>query len=230
MTKILDEIRHWDWKFIIIRTLSNILILGALVYFLSAFWDVIKQETLYTYWNIRGQEFTVDEVKTEEPKEESPFATLIKQPTPLKVTPKSKQFGVIIEKIGVNAPVVEDVSVTDETAYRQALKKGVAHAKYTAKPGQSGNAYLFAHSSLDFWNYGPYSGVFNLLRKLKKGNRIVIFYKGERYDYSVISKEVISGFNTEPLLRTFPTPYLTLQTCDPPGMGLNRLIITAELN
>ncbi len=227
---MLEKLKGLDWKFIAVRTLSNILILGAIVYFLSAFWDVIRQEALYAYWNVRGQEFTVDEIEEpEEPEPESLFAALIKQPTPLKVKPKSERFGIVIEKLGINAPVIENVPVADKNAYLGALEKGVAHAKFTSKPGQSGNTYLFAHSSLDFWNYGPYSGVFNLLRKLEEGDRIVVFYKGDRFDYYVTGKEIVSGFDTEPLLRTFPTPYLTLQTCDPPGIAVNRLIVTAKL-
>jgi len=217
-----------DWKLFAVKMTSNVLILGAVVYFGASFWDVIRQEVLYAYWSLRGQEFTVDEVKEEEPPT-SPFAALLAQPTPLKVEPKSKQFGIVIEKIGVNAPIIADVSVTDKLAYLKALETGVAHAKGTANPGQIGNSYLFAHSSLDFWNYGPYSGVFNLLHRLKKDDRIVVFYKGKRFDYYVTDKQVVSGFNTDPLTRTFATPHLTLQTCDPPGIALNRLIITAEL-
>ncbi len=223
-----EKIRGLDWKLIALRTLSNALILGAAVYFIASFWGIIRQETLYAYWRLRGQHFTVDETPAaEEP--ESPFANLLRQPTPLKVTPKSTQFGIVIEKIGVNAPIIADVPVSDKSAYLKALDRGVAHAKGTVKPGQNGNSYLFAHSALDFWNYGPYSGVFNLLRKLEKNDRIVIYYQGERYDYYVAEKEVVSGFNTAPLTQTFDTPHLTLQTCDPPGVALNRLIITAEL-
>ena len=229
MFNLTEEIRRIDWKVFALKMLSNALILGAILYFLLSFWGVIRQEALYAYWKLRGQTFTVDEIDTENPPASSPFAALLAQPTPLKVTPKSKQFGIVIEKIGVNAPVIADVSVTDKRAYLAALEKGVAHAQGTAKPGQIGNSYLFAHTTIDFWKYGPYAGVFNLLRKLEKGDRIVVFYKGKRFDYYVKGKEIVSGFNTTPLTRTFDTPYLTLQTCDPPGIAINRLIITAEL-
>jgi len=229
MFNLSEEIRRIDWKVFALKMLSNALILGAILYFLLSFWGVIRQEALYAYWKLRGQTFTVDEVDIENPPASSPFAVLLAQPTPLKVTPKSKQFGIVIEKIGVNAPVIADVSVTDKRAYLAALEKGVAHAQGTAKPGQIGNSYLFAHTTIDFWKYGPYAGVFNLLRKLEKGDRIVVFYKGKRFDYYVKGKEIVSGFNTTPLTRTFDTPYLTLQTCDPPGIAINRLIITAEL-
>lgn len=228
MFNLTEEIRRIDWKVFAVQMISNTLILGALVYLASSFWDVIRQEVLYAYWGWRGQQFTVDEVP--EPQEpESPFANLLRQPTPLKITPQSTQFGIVIEKIGVNAPVIADVPVSDKNSYLKALERGVAHAQGTVKPGQNGNSYLFAHSALDFWNYGPYSGVFNLLRKLEVGDRIVVFYNEQRFDYYVTDKEVVPGFNTTPLTRSFPTPYLTLQTCDPPGVALNRLIITAEL-
>lgn len=228
-SKIL-ELRELDWKYVLVRTVSNTLILGALVYFSSAFWEVGKQEILYAYWRLRGVEFTVDKVEEpEEPEVKSPFATLLAKPTPLKVTPKSKQFGLVIEKIGVNAPVVENVDPLNKARYLTALDRGVAHARYSAKPGQPGNTYLFAHSALDFWNYGPYAGVFNLLRKLRKGDRIVVFYREHRYDYEVVKNEVVPGFDITPLTRTFTTPHLTLQTCDPPGIALNRRIVTAKM-
>ena len=229
MLNLAEEIRRIDWKVFAVKMLSNALILGAVLYFLLSFWDVARQEALYAYWKLRGQTFTVDEVEEEPPAATSPFAGLIAQPTPLKVTPKSTQFGIVIEKIGVNAPVIADVSTSDKRAYLAALQKGVAHARGTVKPGQIGNSYLFAHTTIDFWKYGPYAGVFNLIRKLEKGDRVVIFYQGKRFDYYVKGKEIVSGFNTTPLTRTFDTPYLTLQTCDPPGIAINRLIITAEL-
>jgi LPXTG-site transpeptidase (sortase) family protein len=229
-----QNLKNLDWRYIAVRTISNMLFLGAAVYAVSAFWEVGKQEVLYSYRSFRGIEFTVDEPAADPDAEEddtslSPFAQLLAKPTPLKVEPVSEDFGLIIERIGINAPVIEDVSMANKAEYLAALEHGVAHAKYTAKPGRVGNTYIFAHSALDFWNYGPYGAVFNLLRKLEPGDRIVIFYRGERYDYEVEGKEVVSGFDISPLLRTYTTPHLTLQTCDPPGVALNRLIVTAEL-
>ncbi len=237
ISKFLD-LKRLDWKYVVVRTVSNTLILGAIIYATSAFWEVGRQELLYTYRRLRGVEFTVDTPATDSGtggdqggggSAWSPFAALLAKPTPLKVAPVSEEFGVIIEKIGVNAPVVEDINMANKAEYLAALEHGVAHAKYTAKPGQVGNCYLFAHSALDFWNYGPYGAVFNLLRKLEPGDRVVIFYRGERFDYEVEEKEVVSGFDVSPLLRTYATPHLTLQTCDPPGVALNRLVVTAKL-
>src|SRR3989337_3001090 len=129
MFNLSEEISRIDWKVFARRMLSNVLILGAIFYFLFSFWDVIRQEALYAYWRIRGQVFTVDEVKDVEPPKPSPFAALLGQPTPLKVIPKSTQFGMVIEKIDVNSPIIADVPPSDKRAYPAALQKGVAHAK-----------------------------------------------------------------------------------------------------
>ncbi len=144
------------------------------------------------------------------------------------LNPVDKNFSIIIEKLGVNAPVIKNVSVTNEREYFNALKKGVAHAK--GIPGKPGNTYLFAHSSLEFWKMGPYATVFNQLRKLKTGDSIYIVYKNNYFKYIVKEKFIVSGFNTSPFLQEYKKEsVLTLQTCDPPGTTLNRLIIRAYL-
>jgi sortase A len=144
--------------------------------------------------------------------------------------PVNEDFSIVIEKIGVNAPIVADVSVTDEKAYREALKKGVAHAISSDYPTTApSNVYLFAHASLNFWDLGKYATVFNLLRKLELKDKINIFYKGDRYVYEVVNKEVVKGWNTNSITRSVIEPILTLQTCDPPGTTINRFVVTAKL-
>jgi LPXTG-site transpeptidase (sortase) family protein len=114
--------------------------------------------------------------------------------------------------------------------YKEALKNGVAHAASSDYPSErSGNVFLFAHASLNFWDLGKYSSVFNLLRKLNYGDRIHIFYKNKVYVYEVVNKEVVSGWNMNPIKRATIEPLLTLQTCDPPGTTLNRFVVTAKL-
>lgn len=123
-----------------------------------------------------------------------------------------------------------DVAVTDESVYKESLKHGVAHALSSSYPSKEpGNVYLFAHSSLNFWELGKYAQVFNLLRKLEAGDRVHIFYEGGDFEYRVVNKEVYKGFNTHALTRPVIEPLLTLQTCDPPGTTLNRLVVTAKL-
>jgi len=68
-----------------------------------------------------------------------------------------------------------------------------------------------------------------LLRKLEPEDRIHVFFEGDTYVYEVMNKEVYPGWNTFPLSRSVIEPILTLQTCDPPGTTINRLVVTAKL-
>ena len=79
------------------------------------------------------------------------------------------------------------------------------------------------------WRLGKYSNVFNLLRKLHAGDRVNVFFEGKEYEYEVLNNEVMPGWNTYPITRPVIEPTLTLQTCDPPGTTLNRLVVTAKL-
>lgn len=145
------------------------------------------------------------------------------------ITPKDTDFGIVIEKINANAKVIANVDPTNERDYSQALGKGVAHAKGTTFPGQKGNIYLFSHSVDAPWNIVRFNAVFYLLGKLEKGDRIIMFYQGRRYDYIVFDKQIVSPRDTHFLTDSYNDSILTLQTCDPPGTLLNRLVVRARL-
>ena len=140
----------------------------------------------------------------------------------------SGTFYILISKIGVKAPIIPEVSTANKLEYSKALENGVAHAKGTALPGESGNSFLFAHSSLNFWKLGKYATVFNLLNKLENGDTIIIVKDGKPYLYEVYSKEIVKGWNTEPFDVEYDQPILTLVTCYPPGSTVNRLIVKAK--
>ena len=213
-------------KFIILRTLANALVLGSLTFLSISLYPLLKSEFVYYYHHFRGIKYTLEEPAGSPLTENLPSAD---QPEPLTIVPASTDFGIVIEKIGVNAPIVADVDTTSHEAYMEAMRSGVAHAKDTAKPDQIGNVYLFAHSTLNFWEYGPYAAVFTTLHQLAPGDRIVVFYKDKRYDYLIDEKEIVPGFDMTPLTRSSSRRLLTLQTCDPPGTTWRRLIIIAEL-
>ncbi|MCA9392133.1 sortase, partial [candidate division WWE3 bacterium] len=161
---------------------------------------------------------------------EDSFGSILVIPPVLSVEPVNQTNSIIIEKIDVNTPVVWDIDVTNKTAYNNALASGVAHAAGTQHPSdQNGNTYLFAHSTLNPLEIERYAAVFTLLHRLEAGDRITVFSENVRYDYAVESVEVVNSFNVEPLTRQPDYPMLTLQTCDPPGIPLNRLIVTAKL-
>lgn len=143
--------------------------------------------------------------------------------------PVSADFGIVIERINANSKVVENVNPSNEEEYSEALKIGVAHARGTSFPGESGNMYLFSHSTDSPWNIIRYNAVFYLLRELEEKDKVVVFYKGRRFDYIVFDKRVVSASDTTFLTNRYDKPILTLQTCDPPGTLWKRLIVRARL-
>lgn len=220
--------------------LGNLLIITSLLILVLAWGPIIKLELTYQLNRLTGHKFCLPADKNcltgnsdTTGQKPSPFGALLGRlivSSPTIIQPINREFAIVIEKINVNAPIIANVSVTDPNAYNKALRDGVAQAINTAlPPDPRGNVYLFAHSSLDFWQLGQYATVFNLVRKLEQGDVVHVFYHGFDYTYNVISKEIVPGFNTYPLDRRTIEPILTLQTCDPPGTTLNRLVVTAKL-
>jgi len=211
---------------------SNILILLGLIFIALSLGPLIIQEIWYFAKESKKQEYSLEEDKgvvESEEGEVSIFAGLLTS-TPVKIKPINDDFSIVIEKLGVNVPIVPNVSITDEKAYKEALKHGVAHSVSSDYPTTSpSNVYLFAHASLNFWDLGKYATVFNLLRKLDIGDSVNIFYQGDRYVYKVVNRVVVKVCNTTSITRSVIEPILTLQTCDPPGTTINRLVVTAKL-
>jgi LPXTG-site transpeptidase (sortase) family protein len=210
-----------------LRFLPNALLGLGVLFVLISFGPVVVDEAWFYFKEFKSQDISLE--KNEAGVEDSVFARFLST-KPINIEPVNKDFSIVIEKLGVNAPIVADVPVYDEEVYIESLKDGVAHASISPYPSdEPGNVYLFAHASLDFWRLGKYSHVFNLLRKLEIGDRIHVFYKGDDYVYEVVAEESVVGWDTRPLQKTVIEPILTLQTCDPPGTTLNRYVITAKL-
>ena len=77
-------------------------------------------------------------------------------------------------------------------------------------------------------------GVFKVLGGSKKryariGDIVVVSVKVAEPRKAVKKKEVVQAGDTRYLTQASKEPILTLQTCDPPGSSLRRLIITAKL-
>ena len=207
---------------------GNLLILGGIVYLAIWSYPVISANLLYYYHNLRGYQYQVS-ANSQIESNNDPAAFLEKPKEPLKIVPSSTEFGIVIEKINVNAPVVPAVDPTNADEYSKALDQGVAHALGTVFPGQDGNSFLFSHSTFNVFEISKYKAIFTLLNKLETGDRIVMLYKGERFDYEVSEIKVVPPTDVTPLTADYETPVLTLQTCDPPGTDLNRLIVIANL-
>ncbi len=206
--------------------LANLLILSGLVYLLLLFYPIIYSELKYRFSSF-GKETDSVKIETSSSTEHTTPELL----PPLTVTPKSTDFGIIIEKIDLNTGVVKDVDITTKEGYWSVLEEqGVAHAKNTKYPGQYGNSYIFAHSTVSPLDISKYNAVFTLLNKLELGDRITTFFEGTRYDYIVDKIEIVEPTNLEPLTKQYEEPVITLQTCYPPGTSLKRLIVVAKID
>jgi sortase A len=213
-------------KFLIARTASNFLLLSSIFILVLTYGSWVIGNGKIFVAKARGISWQSPETPD---KGESSFIKAIFNKKPLAISPINREFSIVIPRIGLSVPVVKNVSVSDKDEYINSLKSGVAHAKNTALPGKSGNSYYFAHSSINFWELGPYATSFNLLNLLAPGDLIYIYYNDKEYTYKILQTEKVKGWDTAPYYRDFVRPMLTLQTCDPPGTTLNRLLVLAEL-
>ncbi len=145
------------------------------------------------------------------------------------IEPVDGDFGIVIPKIQANAKIIANVDPYNSYVYQKALTQGIAHAKGSAYPGQSGNIFLFAHSAGNFYQANRYNAVFYLLNKLEKDDLIYLYYQGEKSEYKVTEKKLVSPKEIDYLVKKENKKQLTLMTCWPPGTTLKRLIITACL-
>lgn len=145
------------------------------------------------------------------------------------IKPISTEYGLVIEKINANAKIIPNVDPGSEKEYTAALKEGIAEARGSTLPGEEGNLFLFSHSTDAPWNIIRYNAIFYLLRELEAGDRVIVFYKGRRFDYIVFDKVTTPPSDISYLTNRYDRPVLTMQTCDPPGTVLNRLVVRAKL-
>lgn len=143
--------------------------------------------------------------------------------------PKSKDFGLVIERLKVNAPIAPQVDGTNESAYLAAVEKGVAHYQGTALPNAVGNVFIFGHSSYWKWRPGEYKTVFKELDQLQINDPIVVWYKNQQYEYKVIEKKIVAADDTSILSQETKEKLLTLMTCWPPGTVEKRYIVKAMM-
>ncbi len=211
---------------LILKTLSNFLILSALLVVFRIFSRPVFYEARYFFDNLLGVKYEVV-AEEDRPVVRGGLSKVLKDRNIKLLVPPDENFSIVIPKIAAKAKVIPNVDATDEKAYLKALKKGVAHAAGTRFPGEGGHIYLFAHSTDYVWNVGTYNAVFYLLYKLEPGDEVYIFYKGKRYVYKVIGKKIVEPEQVEYLTRKTNKEFLTLQACWPPGTTLKRILVFA---
>ncbi len=189
------------------------LINAGLIGLVLIFTPIISQEVNYTR---RQRHLNKLAVKAE----------VENKPVIQNIEPINRQFALIIPKINVNAPVITNVDPFNFSEYKATLKRGVAHASYSALPDESGSTFLFAHSSTSLLTVDKYNAVFYLLNKIETGDKIGLVYKGTKYQYSVSKIDEVAKHEIEYLHQD--QNQLILMTCNPPGTDLKRLLIFAQ--
>ncbi len=133
---------------------------------------------------------------------------------------------ITISKISVRAPVVNAVGPS-QSEINQSLNQGVVLYPGSAAPGQAGEVFLTAHSSVFPWNKTEYGQIFTLLDKLVAGDVVSVVYNNYQYDYRITGKAVLGPDQVKISLTN--EPKITLMTCWPIGTALKRLVVYGEL-
>ena len=143
---------------------------------------------------------------------------------------KSEPNFLVIENLGIKAPIMF-AEKREEKEYQKLLSGGVVHVPGTALPGETGNCFIFGHSSDFFWKPGKYKTVFALLPNIKIGEKIILTdAKGEAHTYRVLESLSVNPDRTDLLAQANnQQKILTLQTSWPLGTALKRWIVRAEL-
>ncbi len=151
------------------------------------------------------------------------------QNTPTETDPAAfNNYILSIEKINLSAPITLDVDGNNKDAYNKALENGVAQLKGSAHPGQTGNAFVFGHSSYNSDKPGNYKEVFAKLNDLNLGD-IIEIQSNIVYRYQIKDKRVVSAEDVTVAAQNYAIKQLTLMTCWPIGTNKERLIVVGEL-
>lgn len=183
------------------------------------------QPLIFSYIDYKLTPEPEKEIEVELIKGDQEITTDIKKDT--EVVFVDNQFGLYIPKIQANSKVVKNIDPYDFDAYSNALISGVAHAKGSAVPSESGNVFLFAHSAVNFYERRKYNVYFYLLGELEKDDPILVSYQGEIYKYKVLEFKVIKPEEIQYMGQYMQEDTLTLMTCWPAGSNTKRAIVTA---
>lgn len=226
MQLIPDTIERSQYiRLLALRSIGNFLILFALFGVGMTLGPALYYEARFRVDNIRGIQYTVADAPVK-----SQLGTIAQKGSQVILTPPDTYFSIVIPKIGAASRVLINVDPSDETEYVAALKQGIAHAKGSVFPGMQGTSFFFAHSTDNFWDVGRYNAVFYLLKDMKVGDSVIVYFRNYRYNYIVDKTQIIDPEDVSVLLNAQKTKgqQIVLQTCWPPGTTWKRLLVYAK--
>lgn len=125
----------------------------------------------------------------------------------------------IINKIGVNAPIVESSNANE------GMSRGAWRDPHGSTPDKGGNTIITGHR----FKYLPPSNLtFYLLHKLEIGDKFAILWHDKFYFYIIREKKIVLPTALD-ILKQGEKSIVTIYTCDPIYSQKNRLVIVGEL-
>jgi sortase A len=231
-------------RFLVLRTIGNFFILFTIFGFLATFGPALYFEVHFRIANAFGVKYTVQNQKVSDSfgqvlarqkardagqNSADLFGAILNNQHTQVLVPPSTEFSLIIPKIGASEAVTENVDPSDPNAYLPVLQHSLAQAKGSAFPGMNGNIYIFAHSTDNFWDVGRYNAVFYLLKDLKPGDQVIVYFQSKRYNYTVYDSKIVDTDQVGEINANIGSgERLTLQTCWPPGTSWKRLLVYAK--
>lgn len=205
------------WKTI----LAGTLVFAGVVVLSAVYGPLIKEEVRYQLSAKGKNTVVVGKVDQTEKNADQQNGINVMQPV-------DEDFGIVIPKISANAKVIADVDPNNSSEYQRALTEGVAQAQGSAYPGEGGNVFIFAHSGADFSQAVQFNAVFYLLSDLNIGDDIFLFHSGQKFQYAVKEKKIVSPQDVQYLQDATAGETVTLMTCWPAGTTLKRLVVIAQ--
>jgi len=146
-----------------------------------------------------------------------------------------QEDSIVISRIGITAPMVFVPENKRQNIHISALKKyldrGVLHYPGTPLPGERGQVVILGHSAPLGWPLIKYDWVFSKLDKLKKGDKIVIYYNNREYTYRVRRTLFLKKGEELPSSTLTNSKFmLMLVSCWPPGKDSERIVVEAIMS
>lgn len=219
-------------RFLFARTIGNFLLIIALYGILFTFGQALWYEARFKFIELKKIHFVIlpSQMHITMQEADPSIPSILFGPSIQNLAPVDTDFSLLIPKIGARAKIIANVDPMDASVFLPVLRQAVAHAQGTSLPDQKGGVYLFAHSTDNWWDVGRYNAIFYLLKDLRSGDIVTIFYKKKEYIY-VVSSTIIKDSNDLSLLnkaRKENDHRLILQTCWPPGTTWKRLYVIGE--
>jgi LPXTG-site transpeptidase (sortase) family protein len=134
----------------------------------------------------------------------------------------------VIPKLSIQAPVIQDVSPIDSLAYNTALQSGVALASGSADvTASTGNSFIFGHSSRALLSSSPYDHIFANLPNMQVGDNIQVLANNTVSTY-VVTKSISTSAKDVSYYAQSQNRQITLVTCWPIGTNIKRWVVQAE--